>query len=810
MTWIWKDLRHGARLLARKPGSSAAAVLAFALGIGLTTAQFSVVRGGLQGLPFEAAERLIHLERNNLSQGIDSMEVTLHDFRDWRQAQTSFEGLAGFYTGTANLSDPQSPPERYDAAFISANAFEMLRVQPFAGRTFRPEEEGAGSPAVAILGHDLWQTRYDGDRSVVGRTIRINSEPHTVIGVMGPGFEFPINQDLWLPLRLDPDEVDRGEGMTLEVFGRLADGVTPDQAAVEFATLAERLAQEYPDTDEGVGSVLKPYTEEYLGSEVPTLLYTMLGAVFLVFLIACANVANLLLGRAIARSQEMAVRSALGAARWRVISGLLAEGLVLAAVGTVIGMGLAQFAVHLFNLAILDTDPPFWIDIRLDLPVLVFAAGLALLATLLSGWIPALKATGEKTSEILQDESRGASSLRMGRFSKGLVVAEITLSCALLVAAGLMVRSITSLATTDFGFDPDPIFTARIGLFEDDYPEETDRQTFFGELERRVQALPGVQVAGLGSGLPASGTGGSPIALEGETYERSQDHPWVHRVIVTPGWLEAFETRPLAGRLLEESDREGTLPVILVNQDFVDNFFDGDNPLGRRIRFATETPDEPWRTIVGVVPSHYLGALDDADDSRDQAGLYVPLSQTDARFLSIVARVGSGDPMTLREPIQQAVLALDPHLPIYFVRTMPQVIQQAGWFYQVFGVTFMVFGAAALLMAAIGLYGVMSFTVSRRTREVGIRMALGARAEQVLQLILHQGMKQLALGLVLGLGLAYGLARLLTTILYDVQPGDPLTFVLTVAVLLVAGMAACLRPALQAARTDPMAAMRYQ
>ncbi|HEX2251637.1 MAG TPA: ABC transporter permease [Thermoanaerobaculia bacterium] len=808
MDHLLRDLRVAARSLTRHPALAILAVVALSLGIGLTGAMFSIVHGATRELPFERADRLIHLERNNLAEDIESMEVPIHDLLDWREAQTSFEGLAGFYSGTANLASEGQRPERYQGAFISPSAFPMLRVEPRLGRTFLPEEEGPASPAVVILGHGVWQERFGGDPDILGRSVHVNSELHTVIGVMPEGFEFPMSEDLWLPLRLDPAEHPRGseEQFTLEVFGRLRDGVSREQAALEMATLAERLAEEYPDTNEGVGAVLKPYTEEYIDDEPRRLLMIMLGAVFGVLLIACANVANLLLARASLRTREMAVRTALGARRRRVAAQFLTEALVLSLAGAALGVALAWGGVTAFNSAIAATDPPFWIDIRIALPELAFVVGLALLSSLLAGLAPALQASRVDVNEVLKDESRGSSGLRVGRFSKGLVVAEVALSCGLLVAAGLMIQSVVNLRSLDYGFASDDVFVARVALFENDYPDEASRQRFYEALEERVVGLPGVTAASLTTSAPGLGSWGNRVAIDGRVYARAQDLPFTRYAVVSAGFFETFGAEPVQGRLFDGRDREGAPAVAIANESFVREHLEGIEPLGHRVRLGDGTDEaQPWRTLVGVVPDLAMGGLSD----DDQHGLYVPLAQSDASFMTLALRT-TGDPLALADPVRREVQRIDPNLPLYFVDSLSGLIVQNNWFYSVFGSIFMVFGMAALFLATVGLYGVMSFAVSRRTHEVGIRMALGSRPGAVVRLMFRQGALQLAAGLLIGLGLALALSRALEMILFRVEPWDPAVFFLVAAALATTGALACLLPARRAATVDPSVALHYE
>lgn len=809
------DLRLALRLLRKQAGVAGIAVLTFALGIGLTTTMFSIVHGGLRELPFEESERLVHLERNHLAEGIDSMEVTLHDFHDWRQRQTSFESLEGYYTGTANLASPGQPPERYEAAFLTAGGLGLLGVEPALGRTFLPEEEGVSSPAVVILGHAVWQDRFGADPGILGETVRINGAPHTVVGVMPEGFRFPFDHDLWLPLTQDVATLERGEGITLEVYGRLKDGVTLDQAGQEMAVIAAALAEEHPGTNEGISSVIKPYVDEFTGQEAKSILYTMLGAVFGVLLICCVNVANLLLARAATRTSEVAVRSALGASRRQVVVQMLTESAVLAAVGALLGLALAVFGVDWIARVIDATEPPFWVDIRIDGTVLGFTLGITVLAALLSGLVPALRVSGQQPGRVLQGEGRGGPGLRLGRLSRVLVVAEIALTCALLLGAGLMIRSVTNLRGMDLGIPVDGVFTARVGLFETDYPTVEEQRAFFSRLQERLGNLPGVEAATVTSNLPV--LGGLPVRLEveGRAYPRPEDRPRARRVIAAPALLETFEREPLAGREFGRRDRADSLPVALINRSLAERLFPEDPlnaPLGSRIRLGDGTlgggPDgeeaEPWRTVVGVVPDLWLDGLDD----EEPEGVYVPLAQSEIRFASLAVRPAGGDPMDLAPAVRGEVQALDPSLPIYWTRTLGQTIQQQTWFYDVFGGLFMLLGAVALFLAAVGLYGVMSFAVTRRTREVGVRMALGARAADVVRMVLRQGLVQLGVGLVAGLGLAWAFGRLLEALLFRVQPEDPLTFSLVVGVLAVSGLLATLLPARRASRVDPAVALR--
>jgi predicted permease len=804
---LWTDLKYAGRGLSRSPGVTAIAITALALGIGLTTVMFSIVYGALhRGLPFEGAERIMHLGRANPSRDIQSMDVTVHDYRDWRERQRSFEHLAAFYQGTVNIRGTERP-ERYDGGFMTANSFEVLGVEPFLGRSFRPEEEEPGAPQVAILGYRAWQERYGGSRDVLGMPVTINGEAGQIIGVMPEGFEFPVLQEVWVPLRLDHRTLERGAGTTLDVFGDLAEGVSLDAAAAEFAGIAAQLASEFPETNEGVTATISPYTDEFIGDEERRILYSMLFTVVLVLVIACANVANLLLARAAVGTRDLAIRSAMGAERWRVVLQMLSEAVVLALIGAVFGVGIAWIGITLFDQAVAATDPPFWLDFRLDLPILLFVMAITGVAALAAGIVPALKASGADLNSVLKDESRGSSGMQIGRLSRVLVVGEIAMSMALLVASGLMVKGVVTLDNEEYAIPTEDVFTARVGVFEERFPDEASRYRFWEEVERRVAAIPGVRAAGLTGSLPLTGAFGARIAVDGESYEADRDLPVARFAAVTPAFRETFDVDVVQGRWLQDSDGIEDPYVAVVNEAFVARHFPAGQPLGRRVRLGGLDSDDPWREIVGVVPNHRMeGVGDPGNEEIDQPGFYLPLAQYDLRFVSIAARV-DGEPLAIAPDVRDAVGAADADTPIYFVQTLEQAMEQNLWFYRIFGNLFLAFGLAALFLASVGLYGVMSFSVSHRVGEMGVRMALGARAAQVVGLILRQGLAQITVGLVVGTGLAVLFARGLTLVLYQVEPFDPVTYLAVLALLLVTGLGASAIPALRATKVDPMTAL---
>ncbi|MEE8520079.1 MAG: ABC transporter permease [Gemmatimonadota bacterium] len=811
MDSIIQDIRYGLRMLVKNPGIAVISILAFTLGIGLTTTMFSIVYGAIyRGLPFEEPRELMHLERNNLPEDIESMEVTIHDFIDWREQQTTFEDLTAFYNRSSYLAGSEGRPERYTGAFLSANFLGQLGVQPLIGRGFREGEDSPAAEPVMLISYGVWRDRYAADPDIVGVTARLNGETMTIVGVMPEGFEFPLDNQLWTPLRMNHLEIERGEGITLEVYGRLKDGYTQDMAQAEFSAIASRLALEYPESNEGIGAIIKPYTDEFIGEQPRQLLQFMLLAVFLVLLVACANVANLLLSRAAVRTKEVAIRSAMGASRSRVVMQLLAEAFAIAAVGGVIGIGLGWLGVKAFNWAIVDANPPFWIDIKIDPVAVIFVLGLVLVSSLVAGIVPALQASGANVNEVLKDESRGSSSLHIGKVSKGLVVLELALSFGLLVSAGLMVKSVVNAANVEYGFNTESVFTARLGLPVAAYPDSLSQTQFYDELQPRLEARFGSGNVTLARTFPALGSQGRRFALEGETYERDQDYPETNWVRITPGYFETFGVSIRQGRDFTQQDNPTSLPVAIVNESFAASLFPDESPLGRRIRLGDSDTEEPWLTIVGVAPDMYLDGPNVDDEDYDPEGVYTPFHQNPDEWVGVAINVAGGDPLAITPEVRDIVASVDDNMPIYFVDSLGGWLDQSTWFVRVFGTIFMIFGGVALFLASVGLYGVMAFSVRQRTKEMGIRMALGAEGRDVMRLIVRQGLVQLAIGLVLGLGLAALLSRGMDIILFGVEPLDPMTFISIAIVLIGTGLLASFVPARRATRVDPVIALRYE
>jgi putative ABC transport system permease protein len=791
------SLRFGFRRLWKYPAHSSVAVLTLALGIGLTTAMYAIVEGTfLRGLPFAGAERIFRVERIT-AEGAPGAGFTAADVRTLSAGQTSFDLLAPWIGFRLNLGAPGVPAVSVNAGYATSGLFRLTGVQPALGRAFRPEDELPGAPGVVLLSDDLWHQSFGGDAGVIGRTVRVSGEAATVIGVMPPRFRFPLNQYFWQPLRLDVAERD---GDRLQLVARLREGVSPRWAGAEIRALGSRLAAT-PESAAGSRLRILPFVEAYVSEELRSRQWLMLGAIFGVLLIACVNVAHLLLARAVDRTPEMAVRTALGAGRARIAADLLAESLALAAAGGIAGLGVARGAIALYGRLIGRDIPSFWVDIRLDGPVVLFALGLTLLAGLIAGLLPALHAARSEPGELLRDQSRGSTGLGLGPFSRLLAVAEIALSCALLIPTGLTVKGLVKLARIELGFPADRLLTAQISLDSPAYESPAARRRYFEELGRRMTGLPGVRDAAFASVVPLGRLVAPtlPVTLEGA--RDSRNTRWA---AVSSPYFPLFGLRLLAGRLFSAADGVDAPPVAVVSRAFTERFFPGRSVLG--LRFHSGGADRHWRTIVGVVPDLALGGL---DGEVPQPAFYVSWDQTPAWGGCLVLRA-TGPTAPLVAPVRREAAAIDPDLPLSGFATVEEIFRGVAEPYTRAGALFGLFGGVALFLAALGLYGVMAFAVARRTREIGVRMALGARAADIQRLVLRSGLTQLAVGIGLGLVLALALARLLAASLFQVRPWDPAVFVLAPAVLVVAGLLACFLPARKAARLDPVEALRAE
>jgi len=809
MQQLLTDIRSGVRMLIKYPTLSLVAILTLGLGLGLSTTVFCVVNGGLfKGLPFPDGDRIVSLVATNPSQNQPRQPISVQDLAIWQARQTVFDKMGPYFFSPMNLSAEEGRPERFSGGLLSVAAFEALGVQPALGRGFREGDDRPGADAVILLSDTLWRERYGASPAVVGTAIRVNGAMRTVIGVMPPGFAFPIREAVWTPLAVNPLAQPRGQGPLYLVVGRLKPGVSVSQARAQATAIAAQIESEFPATNRGVGADVMPYTKTIFGPEIYALLYTMLGAGIGVLLIACVNVSNLLVARASLRRREVAVRMALGAGRSRVVRQHLTEVLVLAAAGGAIGIVLSIFGMRWFTNALSVNPPPFWITFSLDYRVMLFVLGIIALASVVAGTLPALHAARVTAGSALKDDSRGSTSGSLGKFSSVLVVAELAVSCGLLIAAGLMIKSVTQLKNLQMPFEIEHILTARVDLPQASYPNSAASIRFFEQLLPRLQAVPGVEAATLSDGLPAAGNGTITVQIEGKSYPQASDYPLAREGIVTAGYFDTFQAKVLRGREFTPADTSASQPVAIVNESFAATHFPGVDPVGHQMKRIRPATQEPWMTIVGVVPDLLMEGI--GNNNASPVGYYIPIAQSDVANGVRIAVRSSGEPAALTSLIRSAVTSLDPNLAIYEISTLRRVIDRQTWFYTVFGTFFMAFGLCALFLAAAGLYGVMSFSVTQRTREMGIRSALGARGMPLIVLVMRRSVVQLAIGLFLGLALALLASGALAPVLYHVQPRDRMVFALVVVTLAVASLIATFLPARRVTRIDPVVALAVE
>jgi predicted permease len=799
MTDVLQDLAFGIRMLRKRPGTAALAIAALALGIGLTATMFSIIQGVfLRGLPFHEPDRLVALFRQRVGEP-GRQSVPADDVLDWRDGQHSFEAVGAFRTQAASIAG-EFAAERARLVLITPNTLRMLRVAPVVGRDFSEADAQVGAGRVAIISYHLWTSVFGRDRGVIGRVVRVTGQPTTIVGVAPERFGFPVAHDLWMPLAL-ARPVKRGDGPTVDVVARLKPGVSREAAETEIRAIAARLEAQH-DRNTGFTAGAASYFDRFLGDEIVGTLSLMLAAVLGVMLIACANVATLQLARAAERTREVAVRTALGASRTRIVRQLLVEGFVVAALGAGLGLGIASVGIGLFNRAIVDTNPPFWIDIRIDGVVLAFVTALTVVAAIVASLVPALRATRQDTNAVLKDEGRGSTGLRLGRFVRNLVVIEVFVSCTLLVVSGLMLRSILSTGLARYPYATDDVLVASFNADGAKYVSEDDRARFAERLETAIGSLPGVTRASLASGAPESGCCQQRLAVEGQAYARPNDRPQVRHRVVTPAYFETLDIRAVRGRSFTAADARGSQPVTVITADLAERLFPQADPIGRRIRTGDDAA-APWRTIVGILPQ--LVRTRTLDDPTAMA--FTPLAQTNELPFMIVARTAQ-EPASLVAALRGKVAEVDPDLAVFNVNSLAGTYWQSAWPVRTFGGLFMAFGVAALVLATAGLYGVMSFSVRQRTQEMGVRMALGATRARVVGMVFWQGLWRVALGIGLALAPAWWLAGTIGSLAFDLPAADLTIYAAAVLALSLTGGAAALVPAIRAASVDPLAALR--
>ncbi|HEX6973655.1 MAG TPA: ABC transporter permease [Vicinamibacterales bacterium] len=809
-----QDLRFALRLLIKDPWFTTLAAVALALGIGVNNTVFTFVNAVLlRGLPFRDSHEIMLVASRDAN--LEEMGVSYADFEDWRRQSASFRGLAVFDQGVMNVSDATHPPEQITGGLVSANAFSVIGQLPILGRDFQPADDRPGAPRVVILGYSVWKNRYGGDPSLVGRTIRVNDVPSEVVGVMPEGFRFPVNADMWQPYIPEGDATKRDQ-RNLLAFGRVAPGVSMKQAQVEMSGIAKRLEQQYPDTNKGIDAKVMTFNDRFNGGPIRVVFLVLLGAVGFVLLIACANVANLLMSRSAKRAREIALRIALGASRTRVVRQLLVESTILAFIGGLLGLGLSLVGVRLFDIAVADVGKPYWIQFTMDATVFAYLAAVCLATGIIFGLAPALQVSKTNLNEILKEAGRGnAGGRRARRLTAAMVVVELALTLVLLAGAGLMMRSFFKLYSLDVGVETSHLLTMRTTLPERKYKTTEQRKAFYDALLPRLQAIPGLHGAALATSVPLNGGQTRGLEIDGRPAPDAARLPQVSTLFVSANYFDTLGMPLREGRALRETDGEAGAEVIVVNARFAAQFFPGESAVGKRVRLREILPAgrtqaaapptlPPWVTIVGVVPTVRQRNVEQIDAD---AVSYLPYRMRPTQSMSVIART-AGDPASVIPAFRQAVQSVDPDQPVYDVRTMDEVLARSRWPFRVFGSLFTIFAIIALVLSSVGIYAVTAYAVSERTQEIGVRMALGAQQSQVSWLILRQGLVQLAFGLAIGLGAAFVVSRALASLLVQTTTYDPLTFTTITALLTVITVVACLVPARRATRLDPVVALR--
>ncbi len=796
------DLRFALRMIFSHRLFSVAVVVTLALGIGLNTMVFTLINAVLfKPVPVPSGAQLVSLMSRNSKQSDNTMRVSYPDFRDYRAQNSSLAALEAATDEDGILSETGIPPQAYRMEHASSGIFEMLHIRPVLGRGFLPGDDMPGAAPVVVIGYGIWQERYAGSPTVLERQVRINEKPATIVGVMPKGFKFPTNVEMWTPL-VPTAELEKRTNRPLALFGMLKPDVGIVQANVDMSGIARRLAAQYPD-DKEIGITVETFHERYNGGNIRLIFLLMLASVGFVLLIACANVANMMLSRAMLRQREISIRSALGASRWRVVRQLLIESVLLSTLGGVLGLTLAWLGVHWFNLSTQNVGKPYWIEFTMNYTVFGYFAGLCIFSGLLFGTAPALRFSRVDVNEVLKDGARSAGRHRGGSLSSLLVVFQFALTLVLLTGAGVFVHSLVNSLAVNQAVPAEQIATARVGLPEEHYKDADARQRFYDQLLPRLKSLPGVTHVTLASDLPGLGAASSDLEIEHSTISDAAHRPSASFIVLAPGYFDAINLPILLGRDFNEIDGTANHKAAVLTRQCAEHFWPGQSAIGKRFRFYDEKKKPgDWITVVGISAN----IVQEMNEKSPKPLMFIPLRQEGWNGMALLIR-SSNDPTA---EVRAVVQKLDQGLPLRDVYTLPKAIQHQEWFLHLFSQIFSGFAVIALLMAAVGIYAVLAQATNSRTQEIGVRMALGANARNIVALVMRRGLWQIVAGLSLGLAAAFPAARLMASLPIGVSPSDPVVFVIVASLLTMVGLLACWIPARRAAGLDPVKAIRYE
>jgi predicted permease len=794
------DLRFALRMILAHRWFSAAVVITLALGIGLNTMVFTIVNAALlKPVPVHGGSRLVSVATHT-PDGRDT-RMSYPDLRDYRAQAHSFEALEGGANQEGVLGEPGIPPQSYHLERATAGIFSMLHIHPVFGRDFLPSDAEPGAAPVLMIGYAVWQERYAGSLSVIGRQVRINEKPATIIGVMPKAFGFPTTVDLWMPLAPTPNDLKR-DNRQFEVFGILRAGVKTSAAQTEISGISQRLAAENAEDKNTTANVMT-FHERYNGGNIRMVFILMLSSVGFVLLIACANVANMMLSRAIGRQREMSIRAALGASRWRVMRQLLIESVLLSVLGGALGLALAYYGVRWFDLATSNVGKPYWVQFTMDYPVFGYFAALCIFSGLLFGIAPALRASRPDLNQVLQEGARSIGRHRGGFLAASLVVFQFALTLVLLTGAGVFVHSLLKAVATNRSIPSDQLMVARIYLPDGRYKDTDARQHFYDQLLPRLAAIPGVTRAAIVSNPPGLGSADTHIEIEHGPVLDPAHRPPVSYVVSSPGYLDTIRVPLLLGRDFTAIDGSTGHLSAIVTRETAQRFWPGQSALGRRFRLYDD-PNKPgdWITVIGVSAN----VVQDVNSQNPNPLFFQPFRQVGWGGMSLVVESTSNP----TKAVSAAVQSIDRDLPLRDTWILSGAIEHNQWYLHLFSKVFVGFAVIALLMAAVGIYAVLAQATGRRTQEIGVRMALGASIRNIMLLVMRRGLWQIVAGLVLGLAAAFPAARLMASLPIGVSPTDPGVFIAVAAVLAAVGLFACWLPARRASRLDPVKAIRYE